>query len=267
MRSLASVLLTLLAFGFSDGARATTIPLQNLDQGAFKKVIGNFSANFNHTSVSGAESLGTIFGFEVGLVGGVTKSPDLQSIALQADSSAKADQLPHGEILGVLTVPAGLTVEAGFLPKVGSSDFQYRTFSAALKWTPTDTLLDWPFNFAIKGHVTSTNFKFNSNISGTPTSFNFDDQILGLTALVSKNFAIVEPYVGFGLLRAKGSLDASTTSVFDHNYTLAQTATEKNSCAEIMLGAEVKLIFVKLGFEYARLFDASQYNAKLSFYF
>lgn len=257
----------LLAGLVADAARGTTIPLNSLDQGAFKKVIGNFSANFNHTSVSGAESLGTIFGFEVGFVGGTTRSPDLQSLALAADSSAQADRLPHGELLGVLTVPAGLTVEAGWLPKIGSRDFQYRTFSAALKWTPTDTLLDWPFNFAIKGHVTATNLKFNANVSGTSTDFDYDNSILGLTALVSKNLGIVEPYAGLGLLRAKGTLDASSSAVFDAGYTLANSASEKNSSGELLLGAEVKLILVKLGFEYARLFDASQYNAKLSFYF
>jgi hypothetical protein len=250
----------------SSGAKATTVPLENLDQGAFKKVIGNFSANFNHTSVSGAESLGTIFGFEVGLVGGVTNSPDLQSLAIAADSSAKADRLPHGEILGVLTVPAGLTVEAGWLPKVGSRDFQYRTFSAALKWTPTDTLLDWPFNFALKGHVTATSLKFNAAVAGTPTDFDYDGSILGLTALVSENFGIVEPYFGLGVLRAKGTLDAGSSAAFDHGYATA-SATEKISSGELLLGAEVKLIVVKLGFEYARLFDAGQYNAKLSFYF
>src|SRR5690606_36187238 len=79
---------------------------QNLDEGAFKDVIGDFSANFNHTSVSGASPLGDIYGFELGLVGGITKTPEINEQVKKGDPNAKADQIPHGQLLGVLTIPA-----------------------------------------------------------------------------------------------------------------------------------------------------------------
>src|SRR5437016_3186385 len=93
-------------------ALGQTIPLQNLDEAEFKKVVGDFSTNFLHTSVSGASTLGHIFGFEIGVVGGQTKTPHIETLAHEVDPGAKADKIPQAALLGVLSVPLGFTVEA-----------------------------------------------------------------------------------------------------------------------------------------------------------
>src|ERR1700722_18384626 len=88
---------------FCAQGHAQNLPLQNLDAGAMNEVVGDMSANFLHTSVSGASTLGHIWGFEVGLVGGQTQTPHLNDVVNSApNTDANAGHLPNGEILGVL---------------------------------------------------------------------------------------------------------------------------------------------------------------------
>lgn len=251
-------------------AQAQNLSFQQLDASDLEKVVADFSATFNHTSVSGASSLGNIFGFEVGLVAGIAKTPNINDFAQEAGSTEKVDKLPHGELLGVLTVPAGITVEAGLIPKVGKDDFKFSTFSAAVKWTPTDVFLDWPLSVAIKGHVTKTAVAFKQTISNVDTDFDYKNTITGLTLLASKNFVLVEPYIGVSLLKATGDLSFSGSPaqpVFDPSYSTSNSASASKSSTGVMVGAELKLVFFKLGAEYTNAFGTSRYTGKASFYF
>lgn len=263
-------ILFLLAALFTANTQAQNLSFKLLDESDLEKVVGDLSATFNHTSVSGASSLGNIFGFEVGVVAGIAKTPEIDSFAQENGSTEKVDQIPHGEILGMLTVPAGITVEAGMIPKVGKEDFKFNTFSAAVKWTPTDVFLDLPLSLAVKAHLTKTNLSFKQTVSNIDTNFDYKNTITGLTLLASKNFVLVEPYVGLSYLKAKGELEYSgspASPVFDPAYTAANSASASKSSTGFMVGAELKLIFFKLGAEYASAFGTSRYTGKASFYF
>lgn len=247
---------------------AQTIPLSNINQGDFDKVVSNFSANFWHTSVSGASPLGHIFGFEFGAVGGVTNTPDLNSLAQRTNPAAKAGQLPNGELVGAITVPLGLTVEAGLIPKVGSSDFKFSSLSLGLKWTPTELLFDMPLSLAVKGQVTKTSLEYSQPIQGVATSYKYDSTVTGLTLLASKDFMLVEPYVGIGVVHGKGELNATGSGmVFNSAFTASQSASSTRSSGVFIAGAELKLFVLKVGAEYSRLYGDNRYNGKLSFYF
>lgn len=245
---------------------AQTIPLNNLESGEFKDVVRDFSAVLHHSSVSGAGTLGTIFGFEVGLVGGITKTPGVNSVVKTVDPDAEASQIPHGELLGVLTVPAGVTVEAGFIPKVGGDDFKFGSFSAAVKWTPTELFFaDLPFSLAVKGQFTSAKLEFKADVGGVPVpvDYTYDSTQTAFTALISKNFMILEPYFGIGMVSGKGELSASTAVFTSGEF----SSSESVSSMHWMVGTEVKLLVFKLGVEYANLFDTHRYTGKLAFYF
>ncbi len=257
--------LMLFNFVFCLNAHAQSIALENLDENDMRNLVRELSANFNHTSVSGASSLGTIFGFEVGLVGGMTKTPKIESLAHEADPGADAKQIPHGELIGMVTVPAGFTVEVGYIPKVGKDDFKFSSYSLGLKWTPTDILLDWPVSVAGKFHLTKSSLEFANTIGGIPTNFDYENTITAFTLLVSKNFVLVEPYFGLSFLNTKGELDVTgSTNVFASG---GMSASASRSSTGWMLGAELKLLVFKMGLEYANLFDTSRYTAKLAFYF
>lgn len=263
------ILISIALFTFL--GHAQDLKFQNIDQADMKKVVNDFSAVLNHSSVSGASSLGTIFGFEVGVMGGITNTKRIDELVDESSGqNQKADQIPHAAIVGALTVPAGITVEGSFLPKVGGDDFKVQNMSLGVKWTPTDVFLDWPVSVAIKAHFTKSQAEFKQTISNVDTNFDYDNNITAFTLLVSKNFVMVEPYFGVSLLSAKGDLDVTGSStVFDTSAFGAGTtsASASTTSTGFMLGAEVKLLIFKFGAEYANLFGTSRYSGKLAFYF
>lgn len=253
---------------FSVIAQAQDIPLKDLTEGDFKNVVGEMSANFLHTTVSGAGTLGTIWGFEVGLIGGMTKTPDIDALVKRADTSASVDQIYHGALFGAVTVPLAITVEAGLIPKVGSETFKAQTTSLAVKWTPSELFFDLPLDLGVKAHVTKSTVEFKDDINGVATNFDYGQNQLGLTLLASKSFVVVEPFAGIGLVSSKGDLDVSgSTQVFDNSYTTGQSASVKRSGMMWLVGAQVKLLVFHLGAEYTNLYGTSRYTGKLSFAF
>jgi hypothetical protein len=233
----------------------------------FKKLVGDFSANSLHTSVSGAGTLGDIFGVEVGLIGGLTNTPELDKLVKEASPGNKAEQLPHAELIAMVSVPLGFTIEAGFVPKVGNDDFKYQNLSLAAKWTPTTLFFELPLDLAIKAHMTKTEVEAQSVVSSVNTTYKFENNLVGLTAFASKDFIFAAPYIGFGMVKAEGDLTANGAAVFDPSYTASASASEKDDSTLLLVGSEFKLLVLKLGVEYARMFDTDRYTAKFSFYF
>ena len=234
----------------------------------FDQIAKEVSANFTHTSVSGATSLGTIFGFQLGLVLGQTKTPGLNALAKRADQNINIDEVIHGGLLGQLTIPAGVTFETLILPAVGSADFKAKSTSLAAKWTLTEFLLELPVDLAVKGFYTKSELDTKQKISNAEQSISLDDKMMGLAVLVSKNFGIVEPYAG--IIHNRASVDmgySGGANIFSTTYTTSQSASVNTTSTGYLLGAEVKLLFFHAGAEFTRLFGANRYTAKLAFSF
>jgi hypothetical protein len=255
-----------LVFALNFSARAEDFTFKNLTDADFEKVTQDLSATFTHTSVSGAAPLGDIWGFEIGLVGGQTSTPEVDKLVKRGDANASADKLPGAEILGVVSVPFAITAEVGLVPKIGSDDFKFNAFHLAAKWTPSELFFELPVDLAVKLQYSKVKAEFKDTISGVPTNFDYDDSVLGAWALVSKNFAILEPYAGIGWLKADGTMDVNTSAsgVFTGGRT---SASADPTTTAFVVGTEVKLLVVKLGVEYMNLFDTSRFTGKLSFYF
>lgn len=246
-------------------AQAASLPLQNISDEDFKKVTGDLSANFLHTSVSGASTLGHLWGFEVGVDGASTSSPHLNDVVHKADPNADAGKVYNAEAFAAVSVPFGITGEIGLLPKVGSSGFKFSDFSLAAKWTITELFLsDLPFSLAVKGIYTQAKVDVDTTVNNVPVSYNYTGKSTAGWALISKNLMILEPYAGIGLVNGKGDMSASTTNVFASG---ATSGSATKSGMGWMVGTEVKLLVVKLGVEYANLLDTSKIGGKLSFYF
>lgn len=255
-----------LAFLLNVSAHAADFTFQNLTDSDFKKVTQDLSATMVHTSVSGASPLGSIWGFEVGVVGGQASTPEVDKLVKRGDPSASASKLPGAEILGVVSVPFAITAEVGLVPKVGSDDFKASAFHLGAKWTLSELFFELPLALAAKVQYSKINADFKDTISGVPTNFTYEDSILGVWAIASKNFAIVEPYVGLGWMKSDGSMDVNTTAsgVFAGGRT---SESASPSTTAFMVGTEVKLLVFKLGVEYLNAFDTSRFSGKLSFYF
>lgn len=240
----------------------------NLTQDDFDHIAKEYSSNIEHPSVMGAESLGHLFGLEVALVGGVNPSPKINDIS-ERSSGSSFKNLYHGGLAAGLTVPFGITGEAVLLPKMKMGGAEFQAYSIGAKITLNEDLLAMiPFNLAVRGFYTNSQFSFDQTAGGVSGTIKNKDTITGLQLLASPRLPILEPYAGIGFLQAKNTLsvDGSGT-VFDPSYTTAQSADSKPSTTQFLLGVNAKLLLLSLGLEYSHAFDANRYTAKFGFSF
>lgn len=260
---------------FSGQALAAAGPgFDNLSQGDFDNAIRELSGNSTYHSVTGAGTLGSIFGIEVGVVGGLTSTPEINAYSKRVDASADISRLPHASLLVGVSVPMGFTGELLLFPEVTLSDIKYQQFGGSVKWTATE-LLVLPFNLAVRGFVTSNKMSFqqtlnNASTGNTPVQVTVaqDNSQMGLQLLASPNLPFIEPYAGVGFIKATGKLavsGATTGTIF--NFTSAQSAESSPTTTQFLLGINANLLILNLGLEYSRAFATDSYNFKLGFRF
>ncbi len=248
---------------------AASPTLTNLTADDFEKVSKELSGNFMHHSVQGAASLGTIFGFEVGLVGGQESTPNMNAI-VKAQSGSDFPNLYHAGILGVVSIPFGITGEVMLTPKTTSNGSTFQETSLALKLSLNTELLKFlPFNLALRGISSNSQFSFQQVMSGANATVENKNSVAGLQILLSPSLPIVEPYIGIGFLNAKNTLSVtgSSTSIFAPAYTSNQSAENTLSTTQILAGITAKLLVFSVGAEYSNAFGASSYTGKLAFGF
>lgn len=276
---MASIYMTALAlvtslFLASPALAAAGPGFDNLSQGDFDNAIRELSGNSTYHSVTGAGTLGSIFGIEVGVVGGLTSTPEINAYSKRVDASADISRLPHASLLVGVSVPLGFTGELLLFPEVTLSDIKYQQYGGSVKWTATD-LLVLPFNLAVRGFVTNNKMSFQQTLNNASTGNNpvlvsvtQDNSQLGLQLLASPILPLFEPYAGIGFVKATGKLavsGATTGTIF--NFTSAQSAESSPTTTQFLLGINANLLLLNLGVEYSRAFDTNSYNFKLGFRF
>jgi hypothetical protein len=268
MKSISHLILVLLTLSVPS-AFADSIGFSNVTESDLKAVIQEFSSNFTHSTVTGANTLGSIFGFEVGLIAGVTPTPKLEDIVKKNDPNAKVSRVYDAGLMGQISVPFGITVEALMVPKMGSSDFKFQNFGLGVKWTITEDLIPLPLSIALRAHYTNTKVETEQTIvAPNKSTIEFTDSMFGANISVSKDLLFVEPYVGMGYVTADGKINVSGGgTIFDTAYTTNTSAKAKRTSGQFFAGAEFKLLLIKLGAEYSRQFDTNRYLAKLSVFF
>ncbi len=238
----------------------------SLTEQDFEDVSKEFSANFMHHSVQGAGTLGNIFGFEIGLVGGQQASPKISDV-MKRSGGSDFSNLYHAGILGAVLVPLGITGEIMILPKLSSNESDFQSMSAAVKLTMSESLLVIPFNLAVRGFYSSTVFGFKQDNSGTSVAVENQTKVTGLQLLVSPKLPLIEPYAGIGLVSAKNTLSANGGTLFSPTYTNSQSMEKSLTSTQILLGITANLLLFHIGAEYSNAFGASSYTAKLAFGF
>lgn len=258
----------------SPAARAAGPGFNNLTQTDFDNAIREMSANSTLHSVSGASALGTIFGFEIAVVGGLTDSPKINALSKQVDANADISRLPHGALKLGASVPLGFTGEILYFPESTFNSVKYSQWGASLKWTMSEALV-LPFHLAVRGFATGNKMSFdqtlqNPSTGGIPTAVTVreENSQYGLQLLVSPSLPIVEPYAGIGYVKANGKLAVSGTNTGTiFSFTSAQSAEGAPTTVQYLLGVNVNLLIVNLGVEYMRAFDTDTYNAKIGLQF
>jgi hypothetical protein len=266
-----SIALMLTAIALGPGAEAATSPaFINLSQDDYIGIVTDFSSVLDYTSVSPASSLGKIFGFEIGLIGGGAKTPRVNNLVAENDPGATVNELPDAALLGVVTLPLGITGEIEVMPKESiESSVSDSSIAIAFKWTFSQ-LFDWPLDAAVKVFSKSAEITYSGVVSGVDTSFDYKDSLTGAQIQVSKSFIVFEPYLTFGFARSKGTMDVAGSgagSVFNSNYSTTQSASEVVTGTDLNVGVNVNLVLLKLGLEVGQAFTNTKAAAKISFYF
>lgn len=260
---------------FQFQSKAADLNFDNIDESDLKKIIGDFSGNFVHTTVSGASSLGHIFGLEFGIAGGASTTPGINSLIKEQDPNANEGALIHGGLIAQVSIPFGLTFEASLIPSTGNDELKISNTGIGLRWTMTDSIFSLPFHLALKAHSTKTTLDFatiinNSSTGGIPVNskINLNTSTSGLSLVLSKSLLIFEPYIGFGVLNSSGDMAVTGAgNIFDTTVTSSQAATSKTSGTQFFIGSELKLLILKLGVEYSKVIDVTRVTGKLALSF
>lgn len=255
-------------------AHAGEFSFEALSQQDFENVTKEFSANNRFTSISAAEALGDIFGFEVGVLGGLTQTDEINTLVKRSDPSAEVERIYHAGLYGLISVPYGITAEAMFVPTLKFADTEYQQFAGALKWTFLDPTL-FPVAAAVRAHYSKGSLSFaqvinNASTGGNPVNVDVDleNKVFGVEVIVSPSLPVLKPYAGVGFLSGQGDIgiEGSTSASFFEN-TATQSASAKKSSAIFFTGLHVNLLGLNLGAEYSRSFSANRVSAKLGFGF
>ncbi len=241
---------------------ASSPNFSNLSSSDVTSVMNDFSALSSYTSVSGASGRGSIFGFEVGVVGGLTSTPNVNSVAQKTDPNASVPMMPSAGLLGAISIPMGLSFEVVLLPKYTANGVNLQKYGGAVQYK----IIDFPISLSVKGSYTKTSLDFTEVISGGNATINFDDTVMAVDLMAGKDLIFFEPYVGLGYASANGNLGVTGTasSIFAPSYTSAQSTNVTPSSARILVGVNFKLLIINLGAEYLRTFGTNAFNFKLS---
>ncbi len=227
----------------------------------FETIVEQFSASVPEPPLAPASSKTLFFlpGFQIGLLGGVTKVPKLGEFATRDPK-----YLPHAALFASLSGPLGLGVSGTLLPKLTIDQFKIFHYGGALRWNITDVFLkSLPLNLALKGYAGKTELEYSHSLSGANQTFTLDDLTLG--ANIAASFKLfIEPYVGIGLLRGDLDFSSTTNAIFNSSFTTSTTASDQVLGPHVFAGLNIPLPFFTLGGQYSYVFQAHRVTLQLA---
>lgn len=253
-------ILPTLALVFAVSSAEAQFNFNSLTQDDLDGATKEFSHNFLFTSVSGASSLGSLWGFEVGLTGGTADADKISEIIKRNSPGSDFKDLYNLGLLGRVSIPFGLTVEAGLLPKIKIQDAELSQIAGAIRYN----IIELPIAVGLRAHYSKTDFSFSQNSGAFTGTVDYDSDVYGVQALVSQNFVMIEPYAGLGFVEGKGDINATGSGSLG---SIGNSGSAKQSSVQFMGGVNLHLGFLHLGAEYSRAFETNRITGKLTFGF
>ena len=263
---------------FKSSLFATDSRLDAISLSEFESISKELQANFTHTAVSSAGVEGNIFGFDLGIIAGATKSKELEKLAKELDPDAGFGLIPHAALMATVSVPLGFSGEATFTPKVELSGLTYKSNSFALKWTFSKVLGGF-FDNSIRLHYSKNDLSYEQVIQNAGTGNNpinsnisFSNTVTGLSYLIGKSLKVIEPWVGIGYVKGKTDVDikaSGNATIFDQ--TVAESSrqglSKTNRGIHLFAGLNVNLLVLRAGLEVSNLFGVNKVTAKTTIFF
>jgi hypothetical protein len=247
-------------------AKADGLFYNNITDKDVEGIVQDIGGLIHHTPVSGAKSLGSVFGFELGLIANYAKTPNLEDTVKREDPDADVAALPSAGILAMVSIPFGITGEATVLPDTKFGDTDISITGIGLKWTLTQSLLPLPIDIALRANYTKATISSEQEVQNIPAKVELEETVTSYGIVVSKDLLIVEPYVGASAVSAEGKMAVSGSNEF-FTFTDEQSVKKDVSGTHVYGGANLKLGFFRLGAEAGKIFDSTKMSVKLSFSF
>lgn len=246
---------------------SANLSLNDLNESQLKGFVEDFGANFSHRSVTGASSLGNVFGFEAALVGGTTSSPRTNDLSKQAGGGDLNSLITGALLLGV-SVPFGFTFEGMLFPSLTVSGVRLSGNSLGLRWTTNDVLPILPFNLAFRYNISQASLGFSQSIPGADGNISAKTSVQEFGIYASPNLPVIEPYAGIGLINMNGDVTfTGSGTIFNTSYTTSKSASVSTSSLKYVLGVSFYLPFFTAGVEYVSLLGTSGFGGKLGISF
>lgn len=256
---------------FSSSLYAADFELDNLSQTDVDNIAEEFSANFVHTTVTGASS-SKILGFQVGILGRRTTSPNIERLVKEQSPSTEMSSIYDAGLMAQVSVPFGISAELVTLPEMDLGSLSVQRTSMAVKWNMSDGFLVIPFNLAIRAHYSTGEISYSDVINNSSTgntdvnsNIGIKSKSYGANLSASLDLMVVEPYAGVGYVTSDTDVNvdaAGGTTIF--NFSAAQAASSSSSGLHYFAGAEVNLLVIKLGAEYSNVYGVDRITGKMA---
>lgn len=241
-------------------ALAQDIQFDDLSEDDVEEVSREFAGNFSHSGVSAPETDG-LWGVEVGVVGGKSKSPELKDV-IDASGGEGDDfkNLYHAGAMLRAHAPFDIFAEVTILPEREFDDVEVSNKSFELGWN-AGGFFGLPLDIAIAASRTNSEISFKQEISGVDNKIELETKTTMYWIGVSKTFLFFTPYIKVG--RAKTDADLkSTVSVLENSQDTKISSDP--SGGYFAAGANLQFAFFKIGAEVSKVMDVSRASGKIS---
>jgi hypothetical protein len=232
----------------------------NLTKSQVEDISREFSANFSHTGVSAPETDG-LWGVEVGIVAGKSKSPDLADVI---DSStgdgSDFESLYHAGVMARAHFPFDIFAEMSLLPERDINDVKVKSSSFEIGWN-AGGFFSLPIDLAVGLNVANSDLSFKQT-QPVASEISIESKTKMAWIGVSKTFLFVTPYLKLGKANSESDVKSTQPLVFANG-----NQTVDNSGGYLALGANLQFAFLKLGFEASQIMSVKRASAKISFDF
>lgn len=236
------------------------VALDNINQDDVDEVTKEFAANFSHTTVSAPETEG-LWGVEIGIAGGKTKSPEFKDVVEDSgEDGSDFESLYHAGIVARAHFPLDFFAELSLLPEREISDVTIKNTSIGGGWN-AGGFFGWPVDVAIGFGASSSTISFTQDSPVPNTKIELDTKSRLFYVGVSKKFLFFTPYLKIGKASHDSELSANA-AIGSDNSTKSFDADESGSY--FALGANLQFLIMRFGVEVSKVLGVSSATAKLS---
>lgn len=240
------------------------IEFQALTKKQVEDVTTEFAVNFSHTAVAAPETSG-LWGVEVGILGGISGSPELKDAVDDAGGDGSDfKNLYHAGLVARAHIPYDFFAEISLLPEREISDVSVAASSIGIGWN-AGAFFSLPLDIAIGVNASTSEIDFKQDISGVPAKIDIESKTRVFYVGVSKTLLFVTPYLKVGTAMQESDVQVNGTgTIFNTNFSTAQKEDVENTGGYLAAGANLQLAFFKLGFEWSQTMDVRRASGKLS---